>query len=44
MVAASYSPEAGIASKNQSEFSTIVIDSSQAEFVVDSAIVDLESE
>ncbi len=44
MVAASYSPEAGIASKNQSEFSTIVIDSSQAEFVVDSAIVDLESD
>jgi hypothetical protein len=44
MVAASYSPEAGISSKNQSEFSTIVIDSSQAEFVVDSAIVDLESD
>ena len=44
MIAASYSPEARIASKNQSEFSTIVIDSNQTEFVVDSAIVDLESD
>ncbi len=44
MIAASYSPEARIASKNQSEFSTIVIDSNQTEFVVDSAVVDLESD
>ena len=44
MVAASYSPEASIASKNQSEFSTIVIDSDQTEFIVDSSIVDLESD
>ena len=44
MVAASYSPEAIIASKNQSEFSTIVIDSDQTEFIVDSSIVDLESD
>lgn len=43
MVAASYSPEAIITSKNQSEFSTIVIDSDQTEFIVDSSIVDLES-
>lgn len=44
MVAASYSPEAIIASKNQSEFSTIVIDSDQTEFIIDSSIVDLESD
>ena len=44
MVAASYSPEASIASKNQSEFSTIVIDSDQTEFIIDSSIVDLESD
>tara|TARA_B100000900_G_scaffold311142_1_gene269889 strand:- start:4642 stop:5946 length:1305 start_codon:yes stop_codon:yes gene_type:complete len=42
--AASYSPEASIASKNQSEFSTIVIDSDETEFIVDSSIVDLESD
>ena len=36
MVAASYTPEASIASKNQSEFSTIVIDSDETEFIVDS--------
>ena len=44
MVTASYSPEARITSKNQSEFSTIVIDSDQTEFIVDSSIVDLESD
>ena len=42
-LATTHSPEASISSENQSQFATISIGADQSEFIVNSAVVDLEA-